>query len=591
MNWLEKISAILLTAFFFTVATHAQTVQPPTDVGDGRRVALVIGNAAYGDLGVLSNPVRDATTVAKALGDSGFATVTVATDLNIDAFQRTLREFRRVADGASIAVVYFAGHGMEVHGKNWLIPLGATITKAEDLPLETIPVELLLTAMDSARTKVLVLDACRNNPFERAIRLRAGAPVRSGDQGAGLAPIGPAALPNGMLVMYATEPGATASDGLPTDANSPFARALAAELPTRGMDMRLVAGGVSQRTMQLTGGVQRPFVTFLLGRDPVYLAAPAASPPMAAGGEPGNALRMFNRAKAAGDAGDCQALIDLTGVIYDPVVRARAQAEAQNCRAAYLRLIARTPRTAASAAEIDQLAVRFGVRPETLRTVMHAQGGAAAGYGPDGSILILFEPAVFSRLTAGRYDRTHPTISAAQWQPHQYPRTQSARWAQLTAAYALDPEAAVSATSWGAFQLLGMNYRGAGFGSATEFVAAITRTEAANVRAFMDYIQSIGALDELQRLDWDGFAYRYYGPTRASQTRIATKFAEHYARLMQQYDTPPPAPPTPPPVAPTERPGLVIPDLGEPSAPSPLPLLALALALLGIGVWSRRRAA
>ncbi len=588
MKWIRAIAFSIAAMASFTPPSAAQISSEPSDAGDGRRVALVIGNAAYGELGVLTNPVRDAATVAKALGDSGFTSVTMATDLNIDAFQRHLREFRRVADGASVAVIYFAGHGMETYGKNWLIPLAANMTKAENLPLETIPVDLLLTSMGGATTKVLVLDACRNNPFERAIRLGAGAAVRTNNQGAGLAPIGQAALPNGMLVMYATEPGATASDGLPTDANSPFARALASELPTRGVDMRLVAGGVTERTMALTGGVQRPFVTSLLGRQPVYLAAAAAAPPPTSTPS-GDALRMFNRAKVAGEQGDCQALVDLMGVFPSGEINARARAAAQTCRSTYLARLSGRDRVPADRVAIDKVAIDHGVRPETLRAVMRVEGGRDGGYAPDGRLLILFEPQLFSRLTARKYDQSHPALSTSASGRIPYPRTQAERWNQLAAAYALDPETAVAATSWGTFQLLGMNYRGAGYGSATEFIAAITRSEVAQARAFISYVQSIGALDELQRLDWDGFVFRYNGPTRGVDGQLARRMAEEYSNLMRMHEVAPPPPPIPAAVAVTETPGLVIPDLGEPASRSPA--LAFAFVALGFGALLRRRAA
>jgi uncharacterized caspase-like protein len=237
--------------------------------GDGRRVALIIGNGAYGDMGVLTNPVRDARAVAASLRTAGFVTVITAEDLDVDKFQRNLREFRRVAEGASIALVYYAGHGVEVYGRNWLIPLGAGIGSAGDLPLEAVALDQVLTAIGGATVKVVILDACRNNPFERSLRLSGGVASRGAPEPSGLAPISDEALTDGMVVMYAAAPGMTASDGRPEDANSPFARALVEKLPTRGVDVRLVAGGVRDLTMRYTGQTQRPFVTSSLGETPV----------------------------------------------------------------------------------------------------------------------------------------------------------------------------------------------------------------------------------------------------------------------------------------------------------------------------------
>ncbi|MBL8559628.1 MAG: DUF3380 domain-containing protein [Hyphomonadaceae bacterium] len=522
MTILKAFAAALGLLAAAIIPASAQAPSPAAN-GDGRRVALVIGNETYGALGPLTNPVRDAKAISQSLRSAGFSTVVEATDLNIDAFQRTLREYRRVADGASIALVYFAGHGMEVYGKNWLIPLAANIAKPEDLPLETIPLDMVLTAMGGATTKVLILDACRNNPFERAIRLGAGAPVRSNNQGAGLAPINQAALPNGMLVMYATEPGATASDGLPTDANSPFARALIAELPTRGVDVRLVAGGVTERTMELTGQVQRPFVTALLGRAPVYIAGdntaaaptpvtppPVVSRPVAQTGA--DAQRMLVRARAAGAAGDCQALLDLVALVPDGDVATQAQTAAQQCRATYLDRLTVPNRAKATDAELRQLAAQFNVELAALLAVAEVESGPLGGFDANGRPIILFEPHIFSLRTKRRYDASHPTISYRHWGTQRYPRGQNERWAQLRAAYELDPEEAISSTSWGRFQMLGQFYAAAGYGSATEFVAAISNTEIAQYQSLLALAVSRNLLDEIQRLDFTGFARGYNGP-------------------------------------------------------------------------------
>lgn len=539
MTILKAFAAALGLLAAAIIPASAQAPSPAAN-GDGRRVALVIGNETYGALGPLTNPVRDAKAISQSLRSAGFSTVVEATDLNIDAFQRTLREYRRVADGASIALVYFAGHGMEVYGKNWLIPLAANIAKPEDLPLETIPLDMVLTAMGGATTKVLILDACRNNPFERAIRLGAGAPVRSNNQGAGLAPINQAALPNGMLVMYATEPGATASDGLPTDANSPFARALIAELPTRGVDVRLVAGGVTERTMELTGQVQRPFVTALLGRAPVYIAGdntaapstpvtppPVVTRPVAQTGA--DAQRMLVRARAAGAAGDCQALLDLVALVPDGDVATQAQTAAQQCRATYLDRLTVPNRAKATEAELRQLAAQFNVELAALLAVAEVESGALGGFDANGRPLILFEPHLFSRHTQRRYDASHPTISYQRAGSRPYPRAQNERWAQLRAAFELDPEAAVSSTSWGRFQMLGQYFNAVGYGSATEFIAAMSKSELAEYQSLLAFAVSRNLLDEIQRLDFAGFAFGYNGPGYA-QFRYDEKMRAAYLR-------------------------------------------------------------
>ncbi len=602
--------AIAAAFALFAACAIPASAQAPAPSGDGRRVALVIGNQTYGALGDLTNPVRDAKAISQSLRASGFATVVEATDLNIADFQRTLREYRRVADGASIALVYFAGHGMEVHGINYLIPLAANIAKPEDLPHETIPLSIVLTSMGGATTKVLILDACRNNPFERGIRLGAGAPVRSNNQGAGLAPINQAALPNGMFVMYATEPGTTASDGLPTDGNSPFARALLAELPARGLDVRLVAGGVTERTMELTQQAQRPFVTFLLGRAPVYIAgegAPVSTPTPApppvvttpVAQTTADAARMLTRAKAAGAAGDCQALLDLIALLPSGEVATQAQTAAQQCRASYLDRLIVPNRAPVADAEVRQLAAQNNLEPAALLAAVQVES-VRQGFDANGRPIILFEPHIFSRMTQRRYDESHPTISYRSWGAVRYPRTQDERWAQLRAAYTLDPEAAVASASWGKFQIMGMNFQSAGYGSATEFIADLSKSEIAEYRAFLTYTISNNILDDLQRLDFEGFSRVYNGPGQV----------ERYGRLMREayvrnggdasklpvVATPTPAPaPTPTPVptpgapaSPTPPGGIIIPDGGEPAPLSPLLPLTLALSALGIAAWKRR---
>jgi uncharacterized caspase-like protein len=610
MNQFKTASRAVAAAFaLFAICAIPASAQAPA--GDGRRVALVIGNQTYGELGPLTNPVRDAKAISQSLRASGFATVVEATDLNIADFQRTLREYRRVADGASIALVYFAGHGMEVYGKNYLIPLAANIAKPEDLPLETIPLDMVLTTMGGATTKVLILDACRNNPFERSIRLSAGAAVRSGTQGAGLAPINQAALPNGMLVMYATEPGATASDGAATDANSPFARALVAELPTRGVDVRLVAGGVTERTMELTGQVQRPFVTALLGRAPVYIAVdndaspatPATPPPVVTrpvAQTGADAQRMLLRARAAGAAGDCQALFDLVALVPEGDVATQAQTAAQQCRATYLDRLTVPNRAKPTNAELRQLAAQFNVELPALLAIAQVESGPLGGFDANGRPIILFEPHLFSRHTQHRYDVSHPTVSAPRWDRTLYPRTQDGRWVQLRTAFELDPEAAVASTSWGRFQLLGQNFSAAGYGSATEFIAAMSKSELAEYQSLLAFSVSRNLLDEIQRLDFTGFARGYNGPGYA-QYRYDVKMREAYIRnggdalklpVIATPTSPSPVPIPAPgaPASPTPPGGIIIPDGGEPAPLSPVLPLILALSVLGIAIWKRRPA-
>jgi hypothetical protein len=513
-----------LAAIVFAGAAHA-------DQGDGRRVALVIGNAAYAGAGALNNPVRDARLVAGSLSAVGFTTVVTAEDLDVEKFQRRLREFRRVADGASIAVVYFAGHGLEVNGRNWLVPLNATLSQPNDLLMEAVALEQVLTAVGGATVKVVILDACRNNPFERALRRSTGVAVRSDGSTGGLAAVADAALSDGMIVMYAAAPGATASDGAASDRNSPFARALTEKIPTRGVDFRIVAGGVRDLTLRYTQQVQRPFLTLSLGEAPVYLtdATPSPTIPSTTTPAPNNAevaQRMFQRAKAAANGGDCEALIDYAGIApADLAPEARRAAE--TCRGGFLSSLKAVDAAGLNDADILRLAAIYRVESAAVRAILEVEG-QGKGFAPDGRPLILFEPHIFSRLTNRRFDVSHPHVSYRTWRTRPYPPTQDGRWEQLREAYALDPEAAVSATSWGRFQIMGLNFAPSGYTNASAFVAAMSRSEAIQARALFDLVQSHGRLDEVQRLDWEGFVRVYGGGPRDREEKMLREAYERY---------------------------------------------------------------
>lgn len=130
-----------------------------------QKVALVIGNSDYASAGDLANPESDGALVARALREAGFDDVTVANDLDFSAFQATLRGFRDKARSADTALLYYAGHGIEGRGQNWLVPTDAALSREADLPYEAVELQLAMDALDGAQIKIAVLDACRNNPF------------------------------------------------------------------------------------------------------------------------------------------------------------------------------------------------------------------------------------------------------------------------------------------------------------------------------------------------------------------------------------------------------------------------------------------
>ena len=182
-----------------------------------KRVALVIGNAAYEHASRLANPVNDAADIGAALGRLGFA-VTKLENAGKSAFERGLQTFARAAATSEIALVFYAGHGIEIDQRNFLIPVDARLASDRDVEFEAVPLDLVSRAVDSARElRLIVLDACRDNPFAAAMK-RSGA-TRS--IGRGLARVEPAGE---TLVAYAAKGGSVASDG--EGRNSPYSTAL-----------------------------------------------------------------------------------------------------------------------------------------------------------------------------------------------------------------------------------------------------------------------------------------------------------------------------------------------------------------------------
>lgn len=230
---------------------------------EAKRVALVIGNSAYVNTSSLPNPVNDANIVADSARKTGFDDVVVALDLTISSFQRELRTFREKANGADVAMIYFAGHGMEGQGKNWLIPIDAELKTAFDLPYESINIERMMESVSGARIRMVILDACRNNPFGNSWASGTRAVTR------GLAGFDA----DGVLVIYAAAPGQTATDG--DGFNSSFAKSLAKRLPQPDLPLQMLGSAVRDDVLAATGGNQRPFVSASITGTPVYLVQPA----------------------------------------------------------------------------------------------------------------------------------------------------------------------------------------------------------------------------------------------------------------------------------------------------------------------------
>jgi hypothetical protein len=242
-----------------------------------KRVALVIGNAAYQNVARLPNPVNDSATMATTLKDAGFDVVDSRHDLGAADTRRALRDFADRARDADIAVVYYAGHGIEVDGGNYLIPVDAKLERDTDVYDEALSLDRVLLAVEPAKKlRLVILDACRDNPFAKTMKRT----VASRAIGQGLAKIEPSS-PN-LLIAYSAKAGSTAADG--DGKNSPFTVALSKHLTTPGLDVRRAFGYIRDDVLKTTNNRQEPFVYGSLGGEDVPLvpapkvAAPAPAP-------------------------------------------------------------------------------------------------------------------------------------------------------------------------------------------------------------------------------------------------------------------------------------------------------------------------
>ncbi|EHR01877.1 caspase family protein [Bradyrhizobium sp. WSM471] len=239
-----------------------------------KRVALVMGNSAYKNVARLSNPANDAALVGGMFRKAGFDTVDIKLDLNVAEMRKALRDFGGKAREADVAVIYYAGHGIELDGTNYLIPTDATLETDSDVLDEALPLDRALFAVEPAKQlRLVILDACRDNPFAKTMKRTIAARAI----GRGLAKVEPTS-PNTMIA-FAAKAGSTASDG---DAkNSPFATALVERLPMPGLDLRKAFGFVRDDVLKTTGYKQEPYVYGSLGGDDVSLVPaikPAAAP-------------------------------------------------------------------------------------------------------------------------------------------------------------------------------------------------------------------------------------------------------------------------------------------------------------------------
>ena len=272
---------LLFSLMVFAAAVFATVAQAE------RRIALVIGNSAYRNASALPNTINDANAIAALFRSVGFEVVSSRNELGVLEFKRAVRDFLITAETADIAVVYYAGHGIEVSGANYLIPVDAKLARDYDVEDEAVALDRIIWALQPVRRlRLILLDACRDNPF--VARLQRSVSTRAAPKG-GLGKLDDVSADT--LVAYAAKEGSVSYDG--AGANSPFAAALLKHLTEPGLDIRIALGRVRDDVLRTTAGRQEPFIYGSLGGSiiplvpsPVAKALEAMSMPNAVAAPP-----------------------------------------------------------------------------------------------------------------------------------------------------------------------------------------------------------------------------------------------------------------------------------------------------------------
>lgn len=260
---LARLGAVVVAVLIATQPTRALLE------GDGNFfAALIIGNSNYIHADKLPNAAADARLIAQSFKHAGYTQVVHVENAGMGALWTAIAQFSKMAQSSDVAIVYYAGHGIEADGVNWLVPIDAKIANPASLKNEAVNMRDLLQAMTGAKIRVLALDACRNNPFgdnwkPGSRRLARGlAQVESDDT----------------LILYATAPGEVATDG--DGANGPFAMSLADRLVTPEMTLQQLGALVLDDVRKATDNEQRPFVSTGVSREPISIAPWADTLPM-----------------------------------------------------------------------------------------------------------------------------------------------------------------------------------------------------------------------------------------------------------------------------------------------------------------------
>jgi uncharacterized caspase-like protein len=308
--------ALALATLLVLSATAAWAADTMGVAGE-RRVALVIGNSAYQNVPPLKNPANDAPLMAETLKAVGFELIGGKALLNADkaALERAIRSFGQALRGGAVGLFYYAGHGVQIDGVNYLVPVAANIADELDVKFELVDAGLVLDAMAIARNRlnIVILDACRNNPF-------GGRGLRG--IGGGLAQV---SAPAGTVISYATQPGDVAEDG--TGRDSPYTTALSSAIRHPGLDIFATFNEVGLRVKETTGGRQQPW----LATSPIegqFYFVPGESAEAARGRAETEQL------KAEAAAAKAEAAAARAQAQADAAARAQAEAEAKEKAAA-----------------------------------------------------------------------------------------------------------------------------------------------------------------------------------------------------------------------------------------------------------------
>ena len=352
---LARILTALAAMLCLAAAASAQTAE--------KRIALVIGQGKYQNVAPLAHTTNDARLIADTLKGLGFRLIgdQAQTDLDKTGLEQAIRAFSKALPGTGAALFYYAGHGLQMQGANYLVPVNANPTSAADADFELVDVSLVLRQMDAAgaRLNIVILDACRNNPFGgRGLR----------DVGSGLAQM---KAPKGTLISYATQPGNVASDGSGED--SPYTTALAAAMRKPGQDVFQLFNEVGIAVDKTTNGAQQPWLASSPIEGDFYFSVPPASAKPATAAPAVVAMPTADREalfwesiKSSKDPADFQAYLK-------QYPKGTFAALAQN----RLKELAHPPTTVAAATPTPPTATRSETAPQTA--IVPPQPPAAAG--------------------------------------------------------------------------------------------------------------------------------------------------------------------------------------------------------------------